>query len=644
MAETLGARLEGRDARRFAGRAAELSTLTGLLVGEPSVSVVLVHGPGGIGKSTLLREFGRRAGALGWSVCRVDCRELDPVPDALADAVEPARRTDRPLVLVDEFDAVYAMGRRLRTDVLADLPAQAVVVIASRRAPELAWFQDGWEHLTMALELGPLAPADARALLIGRGVHDAERAARIALWAGDSPLALALAADADAASVDFEPGAAGNESVVDGLVRVLVAAEAEPERQSVLGLASIARVTTAEMLADVLPGRDPREEMRWLAGRTFVEPRGDGIALHALTGRAVRADLGRRDPAHERELRRRIADHLHRRAVQGRLALTVDLAHLTEDPVIRWGYGWDGSDRYRVDDVGPGDASSVSRALASRGNGNWWAAGAQRWFAEAPERIFIVRDAGDRLCGYATAMTPATAPAFAREDAVVGRWLAHADATGEPAVLWRDSVDFTGDAGAPVQAMLGLAGVLRSGLENPRYAYLPVDPRMPSALAFARALGATHLTELDGRGRATAVQCHRVDYGVGGLLGAQRDVIYRELGLEPPAAQAPPVSFAAVRDALRDLRVPHRLARNPLARGSGAEQRAASVRDLLAGGVDDAFGDTADERLLRAVLVRGYLEPAASHELAADELHLSRSAYFRRLRSATQRLAEHLSG
>jgi hypothetical protein len=396
------------------------------------------------------------------------------------------------------------------------------------------------------------------------------------------------------------------------------------------------------MLADVLPGRDPQEEMRWLAARTFSEPRGDGIALHALTGRAVRADLVRHDPEHERELRRRIADHLHRRAIDGRLALTIDLAHLIEDPVIRWGYGWDGSDRYRVDAVRPGDAAAVAQALAGRGHARWWAAGAQRWFGEAPERIFVVRDAGDRVCGYATAMTPATAPSFAREDPVVGRWLAHAEASGEPSVLWRDSLVFIEEADAPVQAMLGLAGVLRSGLENPRYAYLPVDVRMSDALAFARALGATHLPELDVH---SVLQCHRIDYGPGGLLGAQRDVIYRELGLEPPAAaQAPAVSFAVVRDALRELRVPHRLARSPLARGSGTEQRAAFVRALLTAAIDEAFGDTAGERLLRDVLVRGYLDPAPSHELAADELHLSRSAYFRRLRSATERLAEHLSG
>jgi predicted DNA-binding protein (UPF0251 family) len=43
---------------------------------------------------------------------------------------------------------------------------------------------------------------------------------------------------------------------------------------------------------------------------------------------------------------------------------------------------------------------------------------------------------------------------------------------------------------------------------------------------------------------------------------------------------------------------------------------------------------------MHRVLERGYLDPAASHEQAADELNLSRAAYFRRLKLASERLAD----
>lgn len=69
--------------------------------------------------------------------------------------------------------------------------------------------------------------------------------------------------------------------------------------------------------------------------------------------------------------------------------------------------------------------------------------------------------------------------------------------------------------------------------------------------------------------------------------------------------------------------------------------------DALADAREDAagkaFGDSENEALLHRVLTRGYLDPAPSHEAAADELNLSRAAYFRRLKLASERLAEYLS-
>ena len=66
------------------------------------------------------------------------------------------------------------------------------------------------------------------------------------------------------------------------------------------------------------------------------------------------------------------------------------------------------------------------------------------------------------------------------------------------------------------------------------------------------------------------------------------------------------------------------------------------MQSLLAEAAERAFGQSEDERLLRRVLVRGYLEPAPSQEAAADELHMSRSSYFRRLKAATHRVAEYV--
>jgi hypothetical protein len=109
---------------------------------------------------------------------------------------------------------------------------------------------------------------------------------------------------------------------------------------------------------------------------------------------------------------------------------------------------------------------------------------------------------------------------------------------------------------------------------------------------------------------------------------------------EPASAR---VDAEAVRQALRLLHVPAALAESPLARGRGMRERADSVRALISDAAQHAFGATSDEQLLRQILVRGYLDPAPSHEQAAAELHVSRSTYFRRLRLAADRVAAYVT-
>src|SRR4051812_13583788 len=96
--------LAATDARRFVGRVAELEKLEDLLAPEPARRVVFVHGPGGIGKSTLLRELARRATVRGFDVVLADARDLDPVPGELEEAIEPAYASTRPLLILDTWE------------------------------------------------------------------------------------------------------------------------------------------------------------------------------------------------------------------------------------------------------------------------------------------------------------------------------------------------------------------------------------------------------------------------------------------------------------------------------------------------------------------------------------------------------------
>ena len=83
----LGDVLDEARRRTFVGRDAELSRFDDALGGRSPRRVFLLHGVGGIGKSTLLGEFRERAMAAGRPTVLLDGREIDPSPDGLRAAL-----------------------------------------------------------------------------------------------------------------------------------------------------------------------------------------------------------------------------------------------------------------------------------------------------------------------------------------------------------------------------------------------------------------------------------------------------------------------------------------------------------------------------------------------------------------------------
>ena len=643
---TLGARLAERDSATFVGREAELAFLERHLGDDSPVSIVFVHGPGGIGKSTLLRELVRRAERRGFVPRWVEGRDVPPVPDAIEDALAGIRDLERPLVVLDSFERIAGTGGYLRRAILPRLPDGSMVLIASRLPPDDSWFGGGWDTILTQLDVGPLADDEARALALAGGVS-APHTRQFVAWARGSPLALALASNVYVRNRRFRPQTAMSDDaeLVEAVIRRLAGAEIEGPHWSTLAVAAIARSVSVAMLRDVLPDEAAREEYEWLRGRTFVEQLGGGIALHHLAGEALRADLRRRDSERERELRRRIADHLYERARGGDVLTAIDLSHLIENPAIRWGYSWEASSSYHLDDPRLGDVDVFDAALRGTRHEQLWR-GSREYFDRAPEHVGVVRARDGEPLGYTVAVTPATAPAAAASDAVLGPRLEHARGLGEEdtTVVYRDMVDLSRDPNLQVIGMLGHSGMFRAARANPRYAYLIINPALAGAADFAAALGARHLRGLDAEVGGVGLECHLLDHGVGGMVAHEREVVYRELGL--PAPERRPAEddvTAAVREALRNLHRADLLARSELASGETVEERAASVRALVAAIADRAFGEGPSEELLRQVLARGYLDPPSSPDLIAQRLSLSRPQYFRRLRAVSERLSNYIT-
>ena len=78
--------LERSHADRFTGRERELARLATLF--DPTGPLIaLLHGVGGIGKTSLVRVFERESAALGRQVRLLDCRGVEPVPLGLLGAI-----------------------------------------------------------------------------------------------------------------------------------------------------------------------------------------------------------------------------------------------------------------------------------------------------------------------------------------------------------------------------------------------------------------------------------------------------------------------------------------------------------------------------------------------------------------------------
>lgn len=88
---SLGRKLAELEAQYFVGREPELNVFAQLLRGESSFKVLNIFGPGGVGKTYLLREMKRQAEAQGAFVLHIDADEFSPSVRAFTEHVWYAR-------------------------------------------------------------------------------------------------------------------------------------------------------------------------------------------------------------------------------------------------------------------------------------------------------------------------------------------------------------------------------------------------------------------------------------------------------------------------------------------------------------------------------------------------------------------------
>src|SRR5918912_3920335 len=163
MATRLADRLRAARHRQFVGRENERALFRSALESSDLPFCVLhLFGPGGVGKTTLLKEFAYLAEQAGVTSLYIEARNVEAAPGAFVAAVQLAMglsMTDSPLdvlasrpnhhtILVDTYETLAPLDAWLREVFLPEMPDNVLVVLAGRTPPSAAWRTDpGWQNL-----------------------------------------------------------------------------------------------------------------------------------------------------------------------------------------------------------------------------------------------------------------------------------------------------------------------------------------------------------------------------------------------------------------------------------------------------------------------------------------------------------------
>ncbi|MFD8782731.1 ATP-binding protein [Kitasatospora sp. NPDC059599] len=655
---TVQERLSNARVQAFIGRDDELEGFARALAGDPQSPFVFhVVGPGGIGKSTLLRRMADRARATGRPLLELDGRFVSRDPADFERAAAPFLEVPGTVLFVDSFEHCQWLETWLWQRFLPRAADDTLVVLAGRLAPQPQWTADpAWAGLLQVRELQPFSAEQARSLLAAAQVLPQLRE-RVLRFAGGNPLALSLAAAARASDWSREDVWAPSADVLRTLLSGLIGEVPTAAHRRALELAAQAYSTSEELLASVLPEEDAHQLFGWLRGLPFMESTHRGLHPHDAARETLAADLRWRAPNAFVAMRQRLAEEylrLLREAPEEQVwTVTDELFYLfREGEIVARLRTWSREDEVHDRPLQPDDLDVVLR-MAEQTEGPASAELVRYWARRQPQAFSVYRlvSTGRVVAFTARLALPAPAdPEDVAADPVVAAAWAYTEAT------------------APVRPGEHI-GISRFTVYPERY-QVPsrvIDlsssrAQAESARARARAYGFAVWQDADAwaervRGSLTDTGARpRVGDRTYGVFGVDWRHVPVETWLrhfisatavpvqEAPSAVSRSAFEQAVREALAHWRDPGAFAACALLRARLAADSADPVEDLralLREAVDDLARDPRGARA-REALTAGYFSGAPTQEAAARRMGLPYGTYRRHLRQGLDLLCEAL--
>lgn len=331
---------------RFVGREPQQAAFqTWMATSTDAVALLWLSGPGGSGKSWLVRRFSDLARQTGRPVVLVDARSFAATPDGLLGAMgfavvgQAAARLNQlgALWILDTMELVGPLTRYLQEELLGRLDQGVKVVLSGRHPLPGAWRE--WRPFVRTMALSGLSRSERRQYLVLRGIEEPALLHQLSDLGGH-PLTLSLAADlvADLGVVDLSDCGEWRVSL-RALVEEMLSDIVDPELRELLEAASVLRESDQATLAAVTGRFDISEGFARLCQLSMVRPGRRGLMVHDDVRRILVEDLRWRHRERYERLRLCALSHYSERIARAPADeqdwLAGERLHLVQDALAR---------------------------------------------------------------------------------------------------------------------------------------------------------------------------------------------------------------------------------------------------------------------------------------------------------------------
>ena len=627
-----------------------------------------MHGPLGIGKSTLLDVFRAMCADAGVPSYSIDAQAVACSPTAINRGVLEAIGASSPaglwnvipvlararwVLFVDGFERWQPLAEHFLRVTVASLPSTALVVIAGRVAPTSRWGWD-WTRNALVHSLDVLPPPDAVEALALRGIPPEARP-HLARKTAGHPFCIAIRAaehlGSDRTRVD---------SPILTTLGTMSDVGARVEREA-LEIAALSSRITEDMLATVLGDVGAAAgAYRMLQTICTVAPTGNGLRMPGVLREAISTDLRRRNPSRYAEIRGSLVKFLGECIESGHPGRSAEcftdfIDTFADHPVLQLLSNANAGD-VLVDPAPAFERTDVEAFVRKKVKDPAALALVLQRIARFPECLHAARDGNGHILGLMQAMVVPTdklvRQTFANDPVLAGFGEALRSRPGlHPSQILVVPFSALGpslDGGVGALTLAFARMFIRTRTIQAAFAFLPADHPLVRALRF---LPPCRQEVVVGGIRHVLVGCDFTQTSRSALL--ERLLAYER---ETPGCQeesAPaldPESFSEeVRTCLPNLSLPVRLAESPLVHSmlvdaevgesAGVEQRAAMLGRVVVRSIE---GLSRQDEKAHRVLHATFVARLGTHEEIAEDLDLSYSTFRRQLSRATELLVRTL--